>query len=285
MMRKFQISNFKFQIKFIGFFVLGLFLTLFAIPYTLYPINALTAGCTAGTPPRSDALVSSNTIAAANKFGSGKCVSEPSVNLSELGSTTFEDLKSLYYDQAKDDPSILVNKNNPLTSGPFTQSNITMDPEDQIYYLDGDLNLNSRPSGNRSGIVLVDGNLTVNNDITNPSSGLIFIVSGDVYIKDTVVTIQAVIITAGTNSKIYTASIDSSLTCNSSDIDANALTIDGSLIALNNNNSPIVFCRKKVPNDNPVEIINHQPKYLVLFKDLMGSDIKRWSEVVGDFPQ
>ena len=118
------------------------------------------------------------------------------------------------------------------------------------------------------------GNLEIAGSIdyakNNPSSGLVFIVSGDILIGRDVAEINAVLISAGT---ICTAVNFSDGTCASgADNDTTPkLIINGSLISLNKNDLPagepaIKFRRNLANNIEAAEVINKQAKYLYLLR-------------------
>lgn len=124
----------------------------------------------------------------------------------------------------------------------------------------------------KSAVIFVDGNLNFGTNVTYGSAGsygLVFIVGGQVRIRrDLVTQIHGVIIAQG---QICTASAADG-SCPSVLTEGNALTINGSLIALDPAN-PIRFMRKLANPANPAEIINFDPKYLVNLRDLMSTNI------------
>lgn len=150
---------------------------------------------------------------------------------------------------------------------------------DHIYAISGKLDISNNISGNQTGVIFVDGNLTINpsnNKLTHGSatSGLVFVVKEDVYIDTSVTQVDAVIIAEGT---IYTAASPGH-SCATSAVTASTLTINGSLISLNPD-KPIKFCRKLSDNSQPAEVINHQVKYLVILRDLLSDTYQKWSEI------
>lgn len=161
---------------------------------------------------------------------------------------TYEDLKSIYYDQSK-------SKNN-------------------LTYIPGDFNAgNAGGSGIR--IIFVDGNLNFTEDYTygSGSTGTVFGVKGDVNIASNVTQVNGVLISSGT---IYTAGAG----CTTNSVVTAPLTINGSLIALNESR-PIQFCRNLQANNatQAAETINHQVKYLVILKDLFSETLQKWGEI------
>lgn len=210
-----------------------------------------------------------------SKFSSnsaGVCAIDPNSAFVSYKIPTYADLKSIYFDQAKDNYILEINKNNPIPSTDATQNNIPMGvTENQLYYIDGNLNVSSAPSGSKTGIVFVNGNLNFTNNYIygSDTAGTVFIVSGDVNIASTVTRIEAVIIAGGT---IYTADNP----CNPNPI--SQLIINGSLISLTEG-QPIQFCRTLIDNSQAAEKINYQPKYLVILKDIFSGSLQKWSEI------
>lgn len=190
---------------------------------------------------------------------------------------TYDDLKSIYYDQKKTIPGVVTKH---TLQGDQNQSSIDLTGStDHIYYVNGNLTIQSNITQSRTGVVFVEGNLNIgpiaNNKLTgNNNTGLVFVVKGNVYINTSVIQIDAVIISGGT---IYTAYPN----CNGpSTVEATPLTINGSLISIGEN-AKIILCRKPAPNAaiGPSEIINNQVKYLVILRNIYSDTLQRWSEV------
>ncbi|MBU1000252.1 hypothetical protein KKE78_02560, partial [Patescibacteria group bacterium] len=105
-------------------------------------------------------------------------------------------------------------------------------------------------------------------------------VGGNVLIDKSVTQVDAVIISSG---KIYTATNASAnpiaiTTCSSSSVPAGQLVVNGSLISLDSS-KPIEFCRKLANNSQPAEQIIHQPKYLIILRNLFADTMEKWSEI------
>lgn len=147
---------------------------------------------------------------------------------------------------------------------------------EKIYYITGDLTVpvGSSITVDKTGIIFTDGNLTINTNLTytNENAGLVFIAQGDIIINPSVTRIDAVLIASG---HIYTAGANCS---HNTPVTASQLIINGSLISLTSNNN-IEFCRNLSNNNNPAEVINQQPKYLVILKDLFADTLQKWSEI------
>ncbi len=261
-----------------------------------YYITNVFAQCTTPTSKTSRATGLVSTPSLSGKFGTiGGCVIDPKLAAFVLaGIPTYLGLESSYFDQAKDDPSLLVNKNSPITgtessTESFTQFNIPMGTtekaEDQLYFVDGDLNLTSEPTGTRTGVVFVRGTLTIGPilddnqfNFGSNTSGIVFIVQGDVNILTSMTQVDAVIISSGTICTAYDASTSS---CPTGNVTADPLIINGSLISLTGS-APIKFRRSLKGTGNNItaaEIINHQVKYLVILRNLISDTHQIWSEI------
>lgn len=221
-----------------------------------------------GTPTKVDLLVTSPVLT--GNFYSRDNVCIVNVDAKEIAFDTFtipnyDKLKSDYYDKAKDDDKKVI-----LSGSPTVQNK-------KVYLASSNLTINS-VSGSGVALIFVGGNLEIIADInyrsTEADSGLVFIVKNDVFIRDNVNTVNAVIISEGT---IYTAaSLGSS--CARSSLDLPTLTINGSLISLNGDR-PIIFCRVNPDPDTPSELINHEAKFLILLRRLMSDPFVKWFEI------
>lgn len=145
------------------------------------------------------------------------------------------------------------------------------------------LNNNDQPgcSGDKASaavVIMVDGNLIINNDITYGSTsraGIIFIVGGDVRIASSVTQINGVIITSGQFCTAYNFSLN---TCDLTTT-TSALTINGSVIALDSTKPPRFVRNLSGGNATPAESITYQPKYVVAFRDIFARSLTIWNEV------
>lgn len=241
-------------------FIVAVFMILVGLLY----FNDVFAACDPGTsPPRADLLVTSPALS--GKFYSKTLVCIVNTNASDVSFDTQADYNSLKTDY--------FTRSN-FTKTEVSGTSLTLQNE-HIYHSANDLSLSS-VSGSGIALVFVDGNLEITSNIlygkADLASGLVFIVKGDVYIRDTVTEVNAVIISEG---RIYTAA-----PLNSPCVDqpTPTLTINGSLISINAG-APIAFCRKKLDNRTPAEIVNNEPKYLILLKNILSSPVQQWSEI------
>lgn len=150
----------------------------------------------------------------------------------------------------------------------------------KVYNIEGDFTVNSNiPVTTITGIVFVKGNLTINTDISNTSgtSGLVFVVKGNIIINPAVIRIDAVLISS---SHIYTAGSGCS---HLNPVTASQLVVNGSLISLNQDpGTNIEFCRSLAGTANsttPAEVVNQQPKYPVILRNLYSDTLQKWTEI------
>lgn len=263
-------NNLKFTIL-----IVILAFAFYIVHSTLY-INPTSAqngpSCPAQSPyPRViEGLISTPDISGSNnKFSNltGTCVVNQLASFASYKIATYADLKSIYYTQSKASNKIVSNGNilaNPANNTLYSYTNTTgVSTTSIISY------------GINIAVIFVENDLTINNNITGTTGGLVIVVAGDVNIATTVTRIDAVIISSGV---IRTAGA----TCNhSSPVVASQLTINGSLISLNENKN-IEFCRKIAGAGNntlSAEVIIQQPKYLVILRNLFSDTLQKWSEI------
>lgn len=265
------------------FFLVLFFLFLYPTPLSLNPTYAQTTYCTnSGTPVVQNGLVSTPNLGQSLVNSSGVCIIDPKAAFAPYKVPGFDELKSLYFDQAKQ--IVSVTKHSPLV-GDKTQADIPMTTgTDHLYYIkkttssstDGNLAIQGNPSGTQTGIIFVEGNLNIDLDLTygSPTTGLVFIVKGNVIINKNVTQVDAVIISSGT---ICTTAEDYT-SCPASNTGAAQLIINGSLISLTDS-APIQFKRTLSDNTQPAEKIIHQVKYVVILRNLISDTLQRWSEI------
>lgn len=240
------------------------------------PSTAQAPSCGSGTAKGLNGLVTAPDVTGFNTTGG--CVEDSKTSFDPSCPTcNYLALQSYYFNQSKS-PS-----KNPTSISSFP-SNFN---SDGVYITSGNFIASGSPTSpacptTSTEVIFVPGNLDINANLVyhTPGSandgcgGLVFIVRDNVNIASTVTQIDAVIISQGI---IYTANAGCSTSLSNN---APALTINGSLISLNKNDSvPIKFCRSLANNNQPAEIINHQPKYLVLLRNLIFDNFQRWSEI------
>jgi hypothetical protein len=135
-------------------------------------------------------------------------------------------------------------------------------------------------------VIFIDGNLQVwTNIYSGNDTGLIFIVSGDIEFCDGVCVWETdgIFITYG---KFYTSneSYDSSYCAPSPNVnETKTLIIKGAVYSMNNHINSTCFTRNigkaaGINNTTPAEKIIYEPKYLVLFRGLVGNTVTSFQE-------
>lgn len=268
--------------------LLCLSLWLLATPFSTNPTYAQTCDPTYNSRVQ-NGLISTPQIITGSKLGdtSGVCAIDPKAGFAPFKVPGYDDLKSLYYIQAK---SSVVTQHE-LPTGNKTQADIAFtDSGDSVYHVNGDLTISNNNSGTHIGIVFVEGNLNITGNycygttcpagVSSNTLGTVFIVNKNVTIDPSVNRIDAIIVSAGI---IYTAAATGSTCSLATNVTGgnSQLIINGSLISINQSSgatAPIQFCRKLSDNNQPAEKINQQVKYLVILRNLLSDTFQRWSE-------
>lgn len=258
-----KVTGNRFQV--IVLITVFVFLLLYPVTYNLKPTYA--QDCGGGSLPRAEGLVTTTDLS--GKFGTlGGCIVDPKTAFVPFRIPTYEDLKSLYFNQAKSSKYTLEGDQS---------GNIDLTTQDKLYYISGNLSLDSPSdiSGSKTGVIFVQGNLNIgpisDKKLGKTNSAIVFIVKGDVNIHPSIIEINAVLISEGV---IYTAGGG----CQTSNVPSQPLVINGSLISLHPAKE-IKFCRSLIDNNNPAEIINTQVKYLVILRHLVSDTYQKWSEI------
>lgn len=250
--------------------------------------SAQTANCPPITTPRVErGLVSAPTIAAKFTNQEGTCVTELPAALPAHDIPTYDKLKLKFYDRA--------------ASG-MPKAEVTVFPPNDVscannfcgnklYYAAGNIDIGTRsapattltPTGTGAQVFFIGGNLDINQNLiyadNDQNSGLVFIVKGNIYIDHAVTRVNAVLISSGT---LCTDSDSGTCPAGSASASRNQLTVNGSLISLGADDAggttKLRLRRLLFDNSQPGEIINAQPKYLVILKDLLAEDLQIWAE-------
>ncbi len=228
----------------------------------------------------------------------GNCISgnEVAYDVSDLPS--YQTLKKTYYEKAKANGFLVkkpivgtvnetsINNNDTLANPPI---------ESVIFNVTGDLNINNNFANTKNTkLIFVDGNLYIGDSTNlsnpfstgtdfiydNPQGGVIFIVQGSINVDSRIVKLDAVLISSGVkpdkSNAIYTicTSYDGNCMSLSQNEPTDRLVVNGSLISLNPDIA-ITFSRNN-PNtlDVPAELVNQQPKFLVILKDMLTSTLE-----------
>lgn len=266
-----MMKNVKCQI-FIGIFFVFIFLCSTAIAGALliFKIPSASAVSTcqlqpaANTNRRADGLISSaGDFVPGTIFGNptGTCVIDPSAVIPPYQIYSYDDLKSIFYDQSKSVAKKASPLSTPVTAGTSFSGN-------GIWTTAANLTVSGSPGGNGTQVIFVPGDLLITSSVTygTSASGLVFVVKGNINIDSTVAQINAVLLSGGT---ICTAYNSGNSTCLDGTVTTPQLIVNGSLISLTST-FPINFKRNLAGSNNTTaaEVINQQVKYLVILKDL-----------------
>ena len=274
--KKCTIYNVQFTICFI--------FTFYILHSTFYISPVLAQTCATGN--QATGLISSGQTGGINNFGnqigqggSGVCAADPKAGFVEFAIPSYDKLFNDFYNKAS---SVSTN----YTKNKINKSAINTDLDfgsNKIYWITGNLDINSNFNGDKIGVIFVDGNLNIRANYTRANtenSGTVFIVRGDVNINrdSSVTTIEAVIISNGV---ICTAFDFTTGSCSSSLVITNPLLINGSLISINKDPNKKIRFKRSLINNNAVaaEKIVHQPKYLVILRDILSEPLQRWTEI------
>lgn len=272
-----------------------LLLTLLVIPlFFLFAfLNKVSAQCTVSD--RNQGLVSSAGGITGN-FGNsiGTCVTDSKAAYAPFKVPTYNDLKSIHYDQAKQPVAEVaklpitgnydvsdanrgnINKHHLI----HTTGNMSWAGTNPFYYNPG----SGETTPIYNAVIFIEGNLTINSNINYNSqiAGLVFIVKNDVFINPAVTTINAMIVSEGA---IYTAYDVSDGNATNSVTGVQPLIVNGSLISIyggSDTTKRIVFNRSLSDNSRPAEVVNFQPKYLVILRKLLTQSFSIQREISPD---
>jgi hypothetical protein len=237
-------------------------------------------------------LVSAPTSGSTIYKDTPQCVVDTSqATVSTQAIPDFLGMKAVYYDQAKASSNLIKTD---LSSGTL-QSKLTANKNKNILISTtgnltvGTLNFDAYPDTTVA-VVFVDGDILINQDIIQKSAtqGIVFIASGDINIDQSVARVDAVLITFGRYCSFWDATRVGA-ECGEPSVllpTLKALTINGSIISLTQNSLKAPkFVRNigGVKNTStPAEVVNYQPKYLAILKEVFGRTTKIWSEETGN---
>lgn len=201
-------------------------------------------------------------------FDPSYCLAQAQAQIPPVTVPSYDKLKAVYYQKS--------NKKDTLTNTTLTTGDITSKNGKVTTISNLTVSSINNVASNRTLVVFVDKDLTItgNIQIDQSNSGVVFIVGGNVNINKDVDRIDAVIVTSGK----FCDTWDSACLPSDDPSSNTQLTINGSVIALDSSKPPI-FHRSNGDNTNPGEIINYQPKYLVIFRGLLGRDEVYWTEI------
>lgn len=227
-------------------------------------------------------LSAKNSETAPGKFYTGgKCILGPKAAIPLLHNENYSEIESLYFEQSKHAKITL--EGDQTQTGNGNPINLEQNNTDHLYHIKGSYTLQSGINIKKAGVIFIDGNLLIktsthiltDGDVT---SGLTFIVKGNVFIDKDMTEVDAFIITDGQFCSASSGDSAGTASCLPSHTSAPQLTVKGSIIALNPANKPN-FVRSNLTNTDPAEIITYQPKHLILLKGIFSRDETVWSEV------
>lgn len=282
--------EFKKVLLFITVLLYITILLLVSIPKT--EAQGLPCGTTG--QPKAKGLVSTPQITGTFSIDptTGACVVDPKAAFAPLALPTFDSLKSLYFDQYKG-PITDKQEHTGTTGETSLGGYLCSFPPKKLIYINGNLEMDHNVPGcnTNTAVVFVAGNLILAPDTTplmtqftygDGNSGLVFIVKGSVYIHRDLTRVDGIIMSGGT---ICTAADFDTVTriasCPPTLVTTPQLVVNGSLISLNPI-FPIQFKRTlsgALNATQPAEKIVHQPKYLVILRDLLSDTYQKWTEI------
>ncbi|MBI2601173.1 hypothetical protein HYW42_04410 [Candidatus Daviesbacteria bacterium] len=248
---------------------------------------------------RNEGLISAKSITDESIFGNLNqiCVVDPEkAPFVPFKIPKYDDLKSIYFDQAKQPASFT--KHESLTGDKNHNDISTAGSTSHLYHIkkttpfsaDGNLSIRGNFLGDQTGtqtrVVFVDGDLNIGPTPNNTfkhgdgQSGIVFVVKGDINIDKGMEEIDGVYISEGNICTSFNG-----ISCDIVDIRVftSQLIVNGSLISLNPA-KPIQFRRNLIDNTEPGEKVITQVKYLVILKDIFSDTLQRWSEIPADVP-
>lgn len=132
----------------------------------------------------------------------------------------------------------------------------------------------------QTAIIFADNHLYIDTDLNygGDNYGVVIIAKGDIYIAPTVTKINAILVNQGA---IYTTNNGSNFT--SLVPNSQQLVINGSLISLGQvAGTRVYFNRSLADNNVPAEIVNYQPKFLILLRGLLTQSYTIQREIGAD---
>jgi len=218
-----------------------------------------------------------------------KCVVDPKAAYAPFKVPTYDDLKSLYFDQAKTSATVAKQTRSTCTSGNDTITGLDLRTQNLLVYATCNfvhVNDVSSPlavaTSNKTPIIFVDNHLYIDSNLNygGETYGIVFIVKGDIYITPSVTNINAVLVSEG---NIYTAYDVSDGNATNSVTGVSPLNINGSLLSITSTaGEKIYFNRSLNDNSVPAELVKFQPKYLVILRGLTTQPFSIQREITPD---
>lgn len=226
---------------------------------------------------RNQGLISGLSVTGTFGNTNAQCVLDTKATYAVFGVPTFDSLKSTLYDQNSTSkatkalitcaaPSVTLNNTNltPQNSNLLVYINNTCDQT----RIDSSFTLGS---SSKHVVIFAEKDVYIDSDINQTGvkyDGVMIITKGNIYIKSTVKTINAVLTAEGSIYTAYTTSIPPL----AGYITAEQLVVNGSLISLNHDSTQRIHFKRALPgadNTIPAEKINFQPKYLIILRGMI----------------
>ncbi len=275
--------------------VILLFLILNLVMMNLYPVRIISAqACPTSFGTNETIVLEAGLLTITNPLdattfnlsSTDKCIigNEASIPKPYEGYTN---IKSKYYDNLRFDSSKVTKE--PLITGNQSQ-NAPANPiqlngsKDKIYNIQGNLDIDTNNMMvNKSGIIFVDGNLNINQNMPNTSAtaGVVFVVAGNVNVKEAVTDVNAYIITFGRFCSGWLGAADVNCAGDLPPDNEPQLIFKGSVISLSEDpaKSPKFVRNNADPRGIPAELFQYQPKYLIIVRSIFSADRIIWSEI------
>ncbi len=244
-------------------FKIFLGISFIVVAATLLPTPSLAqTSCTSSA--NNEGLISALSVGGGTFGNSAQtCVLDPQSVYREFKVPSYTDLEDQFYTLSRS----TAKRSAQLGNGDLTLA------DDGIYLQTSTQTINSvgPTTGGGVQIIFIRGDLNIIGNITyagtNPNSGIVFVVSGNINIYSNVTRVNAVLISSGIICTAYESGA-----CLTGTTITPRLTIDGSLISLNKTDlapgtSAIKMVRNLANNILSAEKINKQPKYLYILRN------------------
>ncbi len=273
-------------------FFLSLFflITFFAIQSVW--VSKVNAQIVCNPADRNQGLVSG--IGLSGTFGNpnGQCVIDAKAAYARFKVPNYDELKSVFFTQNKSVASQTLN----TTSSPGCAGGNTIFLKNLVFTNKSVVNVqcnythiaDTDPTNgpfatvgtSQTVVIFADNHLYIDTDLNygGDNYGVVIIAKGDIYIAPTVTKINAILVNQGA---IYTTNNGSNFT--SLVPNSLQLVINGSLISLGQSAGARVYFNRSLSDNNiPAEIVNFQPKFLVLLRGLLTQSYTIQREIGAD---
>lgn len=273
-------------------FFLSLFFSVIFFAIQSDWVSKVNAQTVCNPADRNQGLVSG--IGLSGTFGNpnGQCVIDAKAAYARFKVPNYDELKSVFFTQNKSVASQTLNTTStPGCTGGNTIflknlvfSNKTVVNVQCNYTHIADTDPTNGPFAtvgtSQTVVIFADNHLYIDTDLNygGDNYGVVIIAKGDIYIAPTVTKINAILVNQGA---IYTTNNGSNFT--SLVPNSLQLVINGSLISLGQGNGTRVYFNRSLTDNNiPAEIVNYQPKFLVLLRGLLTQSYTIQREIGAD---